>query len=102
VKYQNYLETTPTRLGKPMAPNSINRKISSISSFYQFLLQREIVDKNPVEFCNRPKRINVSDTEAFNDAEMKRFFQLIARKSATSTPGNTTTALYDGNEKSRG
>jgi len=80
VKYHNYLEATPTKLGKPMAPNSINRKLSSVSIFYQFLLQREVVTKNPVEFCNRPKRINVRDTEAFNDAEIKDFFKLITRK----------------------
>ena len=61
VKYHNFLEETLTKLGKPLAPNSINRKISSVSSFYQFLLQRDMVDKNPVEFCKRPKRINVRD-----------------------------------------
>jgi len=80
VKYHNYLEETLTKLGKPLAPNSINRKISSVSSFYQFLLQRDVVDKNPVEFCKRPKRINVRDTEAFNDAEMKEFFRIVTRK----------------------
>lgn len=80
VKYQNYLEQVVTEQGRPLAPNSINRKISSVSSFYQFLLQRDVVEKNPVEFCKRPKRINVRDTEAFNDAEMKEFFRLIIRK----------------------
>jgi integrase len=80
VKYHNFLEETVTKLGKPLAPNSINRKISSVSSFYQFLLQRDVVDKNPVEFCKRPKRINVRDTEAFNDTEMKEFFRLVIRK----------------------
>jgi integrase/recombinase XerD len=80
VKYHNFLEETVTKLGRPLAPNSINRKISSVSSFYQFLLQRDVVDKNPVEFCKRPKRINVRDTEAFNDTEMKEFFRLIIRK----------------------
>ena len=81
VKFHNLLEETVTKLGKPLAPNSINRKISSVSSFYQFLLQRDVVDKNPVEFCKRPKRINVRDTEAFNDTEMKEFFRLVIRKS---------------------
>ncbi len=80
VKYQNFLEQQVTKLGKPLAPNSINRKISSVSSFYQFLLQRDVVDKNPVEFCKRPKRINVRDTEAFNETEMKDFFRLVIRK----------------------
>jgi integrase/recombinase XerD len=51
-----------------------------VSSFFQFLVQRDVVDKNPVELCKRPKRINVRDTEAFNDAEMKDFFRLVIRK----------------------
>ena len=80
VKYQNYLEQYVTRYGKPLAPNSMNRKISSVSSFYQFLLRRDLVGKNPVEFCVRPKRINVRDTEAFNDTEMKELFRIVTRK----------------------
>jgi len=80
VKYKNYLELQPSKTGKPYAPNSINRKISSIASFYQFLLRRELIDKNPVDFCPRPRRENVRDTEAFTDQEMKRLFELIIRK----------------------
>lgn len=81
VKYKNFLETEPTKkTGKPFAPNSINRKISSISSFYQFLLQRELVEKNPVEFCIRPKRICVRETEAFTDREMKHLVELVLEK----------------------
>ncbi len=80
VKYKNYLEATPSKTGKPYAPNSVNRKISSVASFYKFLLQRDVVDRNPAEFCNRPNRINVRDTEAFNEAEMRQLFALIMRK----------------------
>ncbi len=50
VKYKNFLESEPNHRGKPYAPNSVNRKISSISAFYQFLLRRELIDKNPAEF----------------------------------------------------
>ena len=77
VKYKNHLETTNCLRRKPYAPNSINRKISAISSFYQFLIQREVVDRNPAEYCIRPKRIVIEETQAFTDREMKALFDLV-------------------------
>ena len=58
----------------------MNRKISSVSSFFQFLAQREILSKNPAEFCVRPKRLVVRETEAFTDLEMKHLTELVMRK----------------------
>lgn len=80
VKYKNLLEEAPCKTGKPYAPNTVNRKISSVSSFFQFLVQREILDKNPAEFCVRPKYLVVRETEAFTDLEMKHLTELVIRK----------------------
>ncbi len=77
VKYKNHLESVNSLRRKPFAPNTINRKISSISSFYQFLMYREIVDKNPVDLCIRPKRMVVEETQAFTDREMRNLFELV-------------------------
>ena len=82
VKYKNFLETEPCHRGRPYAPNSVNRKLSSISAFYQFLLRRELIDKNPAEFCVRPKRIVVRETEAFTDREMKHLFELVMEQAS--------------------
>lgn len=82
VKYKNFLESEPCRSGRPYAPNSVNRKISSISAFYQFLVRRELIDKNPAEFCLRPKRIVVRETEAFSDREMKHLFELVMEQAS--------------------
>ena len=79
VKYKVHLETTNCLRRKPYAPNSVNRKISAVSSFYQFLLVREIVDRNPAEHCIRPKRLVVEETQAFTDREMKDLFDLVIR-----------------------
>jgi|GEM_PF-4958494 len=49
VKYKNYLEQLSSNRNKPYAPNTINRRLSTVSSFFQFLEEREIIDKNPVE-----------------------------------------------------
>ena len=77
VKYKKFLETTKSLRSKPFAPNSINRKISSVSSFYQFLIQRDIVSKNPADLCVRPKRMVVEETQAFTDREMRNLFELV-------------------------
>jgi integrase/recombinase XerD len=77
VKYKKHLESAISTRNRPFAPNTINRKLSSISSFYQFLLRRDIVNKNPAELCVRPKRMVIEETQAFTDREMKNLFELV-------------------------
>jgi site-specific recombinase XerD len=77
VKYRKYLDEHISVRMRAYAPNTINRKISAVSSFFQFLLQREIIEKNPAEFCARPGRIVLEETQAFSDREMKTFFDLV-------------------------
>ena len=96
VKFKNYYEATPNKFGKPYAPNTINRKISSVSSFFQFLVQREILDKNPAEFCVRPKRLVVRETEAFSDLEMKHLTDLVMRKASPLHAGVILLAFSTG------
>ena len=43
VKYRKFLDEYVSSRKKPYAPNTINRKISAVSSFFQFLLRREII-----------------------------------------------------------
>jgi integrase/recombinase XerD len=82
VKYKNFLEEAISKRGRPFAPNTINRRLSSISSFFQFLLQREIIVKNPAEFCKRPSRMVLYETQAFTDREMKTLFDLIIEQAS--------------------
>ena len=83
VKYKKYLETNNSKKGEPFAPNTISRKISAISSFFQFLLRREIIDKNPAEFCTRPRREVLHETQALTDREMKRFLDIVIAEAST-------------------
>jgi site-specific recombinase XerD len=80
VKYKKYLDEHVSKQKRSYAPNTINRKISAVSSFFQFLLQREIIEKNPAEFCARPSRIVLEETQEFSDREMKTFFDLVIEK----------------------
>ena len=82
VKFKKYLDEHMSNRKKAYAPNTINRKISAVSSFFQFLLQREIIEKNPAEFCTRPNRIVLEETQAFSDREMKSFFDLVIQEAA--------------------
>ena len=77
IKYKKYLNEHLSNRKKVYTPNTINRKISAVSSFFQFLLQREIIEKNPAEFCARPNRTVLEETQAFSDREMKTFFDLV-------------------------
>jgi site-specific recombinase XerD len=77
VKYKKYLEAFVTNRNKGYAPNTINRMLSTVSSFFQFLVQREVIDKNPADLCTRPNRIVLEETQAFSDREMKGFFDLV-------------------------
>jgi site-specific recombinase XerD len=80
VKYKKYLDEHVSNRKRTYAPNTINRKISAVSSFFQFLLQREIIEKNPAEFCARPSRIVLEETQVLSDREMKTFFDLVIEK----------------------
>ena len=80
VKYKKYLDDHVSSRKKAYAPNTINRKISAVSSFFQFLLRREIIEKNPAEVCTRPNRIVLEETQAFSDREMNTFFDLVIQE----------------------
>lgn len=82
VKYKKYLDDYLSNRKKAYAPNTINRKLSAVSSFFQFLQEREIIEKNPVEFCSRPNRIVLEETQAFSDREMKSFFDLVIQSAS--------------------
>jgi integrase/recombinase XerD len=77
LRYKKYLDEHISNRKKAYAPNTINRKISAISSFFQFLVEREIIEKNPAEFCTRASRIVMEETQAFSDREMKSLFDLV-------------------------
>jgi site-specific recombinase XerD len=80
VKYKKYLDEYVSNRQRAYAPNTINRKLSAVSSLFQFLLQREFVEKNPAEFCTSPSRIVLEETQEFSDREMKTLFDLVIEK----------------------
>lgn len=45
IKYKKYLEVTPSCRKKAFAPNTINRKLSAVSSFFNFYCKEKLTDK---------------------------------------------------------
>ncbi|WKU06335.1 tyrosine-type recombinase/integrase [Micromonospora sp. HUAS LYJ1] len=54
--YARQLEATPAaRSGRPLTPATVARKLSALSSWYEFLLKLRAVDTNPVSGADRPR-----------------------------------------------
>lgn len=55
-EYGRTLESTVDgRTGRPLAPSTVARKLSALSSWYDFLTRTRIVDTNPVAGADRPR-----------------------------------------------
>lgn len=57
-------------LNKELAPKTVNRKLSSISSFMAFLVEKGIVDANPCTNIRRPRQSVKRPTEGLSDEEV--------------------------------
>ncbi|WP_328347042.1 tyrosine-type recombinase/integrase [Micromonospora sp. NBC_00421] len=54
--YARQLEATPAaRSGRPLTPATVARKLSALSSWYEFLVKLRAVDANPVSGADRPR-----------------------------------------------
>lgn len=53
--YARWLESTPNaRSGKPLTPATVARRLSALSSWYDFLVKLRAVETNPVTGADRP------------------------------------------------
>ncbi|GHJ07929.1 tyrosine recombinase XerD [Micromonospora humidisoli] len=54
--YARQLEATPSaRSGRPLTPATVARKLSALSSWYEFLVKLRAVEANPVAGADRPR-----------------------------------------------
>lgn len=61
-----------------LAPKSINRKIAANSSFFDFLIEKNLVHFNPCSSIKRPRQEVISPTNDLSDVEISTLFELIA------------------------
>ena len=60
-----------------LAPKSINRKIAANSSFFDFLIEKCLVQFNPCTSIKRPRQEVIQPTIDLSDDEISRLFTLI-------------------------
>lgn len=70
--------------GQGLAPSTIARRLSALSSFFRFLVRREVIARTPVvwEDVPRPKVSDESQTLGLDEAEAIRFLDAAAARSA--------------------
>jgi site-specific recombinase XerD len=80
--YARALESTvDTRTGRPLAPSSVARKLSALSSWYTFLLRVDLVAANPVGGADRPRVArDHSATVGLSAAEVDALLAAAARE----------------------
>jgi integrase/recombinase XerD len=61
-----------------LAPKSINRKIAANSSFFDFLIEKNLVHFNPCSSIKRPRQEVIQPTNDLSDIEISTLFELIA------------------------
>lgn len=65
------------------APKSINRKISTLSTFYRFLIEKNHMSYNPCEGVKKPKQAVKSETNDLSDEEVIKVLEIINEKAST-------------------
>lgn len=60
-----------------LAPKSINRKIAANSSFFDFLIEKSLVQFNPCSSIKRPRQEVVQPTNDLSDDQISELFSLI-------------------------
>jgi integrase/recombinase XerD len=73
VAYRNWL------FESDYAPKSQNRKLSALSSYFDFLVEKGVAATNPVSSVKRPRQEVATPTEDLNDQEILTLFALFEK-----------------------
>jgi site-specific recombinase XerD len=73
VAYKEYLGNST------YTPKTINRRMSSISSYFQFLMEKGFLDFNPADGVRRPKQNVSKETNDLTDDEVVQLFDVISK-----------------------
>jgi integrase/recombinase XerD len=86
VAYKKYLQTTGGRNGNPAAPLTIVKKLAALQSFFDYLLEKGVVQENPVSKVRRPRGEVVKETEDLDDKHVKELFRLVRDSKSNAAP----------------
>lgn len=65
---------------------TINRKLSSLSSFCKFLMEKNILENNPFNSIRRPQQVVTTPTEDLTDEEVSTLLNVINTDKGSSAP----------------
>jgi len=71
VAYRNWLSDND------MAPKTVNRKLASCSSFFDFLVEKTLMDFNPALSIKRPRQDVQTPTNDLKDEQIKNLLELV-------------------------
>jgi site-specific recombinase XerD len=77
INYRNYLSETGGLDGKPCAPKTVARALASISSYFDYLVEKGEKDFNPVKSVKRPRREVLKPTQALSKEQVREIFDLL-------------------------
>jgi site-specific recombinase XerD len=77
IKYRNWLQDCGGRWGDACAPKTVARKLASISSYFDFLVEKGKADSNPATSVKRPRREVLSPTNALSGDQVRELFLAI-------------------------
>lgn len=90
IAYRNWLSEEGGRYGRPSAPKSVCRKLSALSSYFDYLVEKKECDFNPVTSVKRPRHEVLKPTNALQKEQVE---ELIAAININSESGPLHRAL---------
>ena len=64
------------------APKTINRKLASASSYYDFLVEKEFIKFNPCTSVKRPKQVVQNETNDLTDDEVETLLNIVDKEAS--------------------
>ncbi len=64
------------------SPKSINRKISSLSTYFNFLIEKNFLKINPCQGIKKPRQVVKTETNDLTDEEVVTLFEVVNEKAS--------------------
>ncbi len=70
-------------LDNDYAPKSVHRKLSSCSSYFNFLIEKNLLEINPVNAIKRPRQTVIRETADLSDEEIFKLLNAVDKESSS-------------------
>jgi len=79
IDYRNFLSETGGRDAGPCAPKTVARKLASLSSYFDYLVEKGEREFNPVQSVKRPRHEVLNPTQALEKEQVRALFDLLSQ-----------------------